>query len=204
MYKTSKYQTERIQLELNWPQTSRQSSIVDRGIHCRVGRSSCPFDCICSHHRRPRLPFDTLPLDGGCPHHSSWSTAAQTVSWCIYTQPSDKLCIWIIAHTHKPPHFLQQSYLWPGRVLPATRVTVSMATFLVLRFALTATVAVVDLLVFTICAADFGAVYFQGAISQAALSCALTLTSHVPPASRENPRQCFYMKWRKNWLVHIL
>lgn len=83
----SKYQTglplraKRLQLELNWPQTTRQSSIVDREIHCRTGRSACPFDCICSHHRQPRLPFDTLPLYGGCPHHSSWSTAVQTYEY---------------------------------------------------------------------------------------------------------------------------
>ena len=58
-----------------------------------------------------------------------------------------------------------------------------MATFLVIRFALTATVAVINLLGLAICTADFGTEYFQGTISQAALGCALTLTGNMPPTS---------------------
>lgn len=76
------------------------------------------------------------------------------------------------------------SYLWPGWVLPATRVTVSVATFLVIGFVLTTAEAIVDLLRLTVCVADFGAVDFQGAISQTTLCCTLTLASHVPPGPR--------------------
>lgn len=58
-----------------------------------------------------------------------------------------------------------------------------MATFLIIRFVLTAAVAVINLLGLAIYTADFGTVYFKGTISQATLGCALTLTSHMPPAS---------------------
>lgn len=58
-----------------------------------------------------------------------------------------------------------------------------MATFLIIRFVLTTTVAVINLLRLAICAAYFGTVNFKGTISKAALGCALTLTSHMPPAS---------------------
>lgn len=109
--------------------------------------------------------------------------------------------------THKPHRFLQQSYLWPRRVLPATRVTVSMATFLIIRFALTATVSVINFLGLAICTADFGTVYFQGTISQAALGCALTLTSHMPPASRVTGQILVSIflndQVQKDWLVDI-
>lgn len=104
-------------------------------------------------------------------------------------------------HT-QTPRFLWQSYLWPRRVLPATWVTVSMATFLIIRFVLTATVAVIDLLGLAICTADFGAIYFQGTISQATLGCALTLTGHMPPASRAAGQILVSIfKWRSEGLL---
>lgn len=59
-----------------------------------------------------------------------------------------------------------------------------MAAFLIIRFALTTTVAIINLLGLAICTADFGTIYFQGTISKAALGRALTLTSHMPPASK--------------------
>lgn len=59
-----------------------------------------------------------------------------------------------------------------------------MATFLVIRFVLTTAEAIVHLIRLTVCEADFGAVDFQGAISQTALCCALTLAGHVPPGPR--------------------
>lgn len=103
------------------------------------------------------------------------------------------------------PHFLQQSHLWPGRVFPASWVTISMATFLVIRFALTATVAIINLLGLAICTADFGTEYFQGTISQAALGCTLTLTGNMPPTSGVIDVSIFHKtKWRKTcWLVAI-
>lgn len=72
--------------------------------------------------------------------------------------------------------------LRPGRVVPAARVAVSVAGFLVVGFVLPAAVAVVHLLGLSVGAADLGAVYFQGPVSQAALGCALALAGHVPPA----------------------
>lgn len=73
-------------------------------------------------------------------------------------------------------------HLGPGRVLPASWVTISMATFLVVRFALATAVAVINFLGFSICMADFGTEYFQSTISQATLGCTLTLTGNMPPA----------------------
>lgn len=67
-----------------------------------------------------------------------------------------------------------------------------MATFLVIGFALITTVAIVSLLDLAISTVDFGTVYFERAISQAALCCALTLTSHVPPASNGTINPCQY------------
>lgn len=66
-----------------------------------------------------------------------------------------------------------------------------MADLLTIRLVLPAAVAVVDFLGLAVGAADFGAVYFQGSIAQAALGSALALPSHVPPASgeeRSHPR----------------
>lgn len=59
-----------------------------------------------------------------------------------------------------------------------------MATFLVIGFVMATAEAVVDLLRLTVCVADFGTVDFQGAISQAARCCTLTLAGHVPPGPR--------------------
>lgn len=105
---------------LNWPQTSRQSSIVDRGIHCRIGRSACPFDCICSRHHRPQLPFDTLPLYGGCPHHSSWSTVQDKCLIIIKCKHMYKTCnkLWQTSGlcSHINPRL-------PTAILPLTKMS---------------------------------------------------------------------------------
>lgn len=74
------------------------------------------------------------------------------------------------------------SHLRPGRVVPAARVAVAVAAFLVVGFVLPAAVAVIHLLRLSVGATDLGTVYFQGPVSQAALGRALALAGHVPPA----------------------
>lgn len=73
-----------------------------------------------------------------------------------------------------------------------------MAALLIIGFDLTTTEAVINLLGLTICVADFGTVYFQDTISQATLGCTLTLTSHVPPASRMRLHQNDFDKIKKS------
>lgn len=69
-----------------------------------------------------------------------------------------------------------------------------MATFLVIWFALIATVTVINLLGFPIRMADFGTEYFQGAIPQATLGCALALTGNMPPTSQGESLSVFLHK----------
>ncbi len=163
---------------------------------------SSPPASAAFRHTAPRRRVPPPQLLEHC-SANVWTSAS--VNTC--TQPVinfDKQ-IWIML-THKHPRLLQQSYLWPRRVLPSTWVTVSMATFLIIRFALTATVAVIHLLGLAICTADFGTVYFQGTISQAALGCALTFPSHMPPASNMTGQILVSIsKWpseeRLDWLI---
>lgn len=89
-----------------------------------------------------------------------------------------------------------RSHLRPGRVVPAARVAVSVAAFLVVGFVLPAAVAVVHLLGLSVGAADLGAVYFQGPVPQAALGRALALAGHVPPACVGAKRELAEVKSR--------
>lgn len=143
-------------------------------------------------HTAPRRRLPPPQLLEHCSAGERLNTTSVSVNTC--TQPTINLDKQGDCARTQSPRFLKQSYLRPRRVLPAAWVTVSMATFLVVRFALTATVAVINLLRLAVCTADFGTVYFQGTISQATLSRALTFTGHVPPACRAiNPCQCFQL-----------